>query len=217
MRCDPERTRRRSTPAKGRRDDTRAVPDHRHVKGRRPRTPPLGSPPSPIEKRGTLHRGCATQPLRSTARGRARSSTKAQAPPKAARAHDRRVDAARRRRHQGSRPGPTARQTHAASHPLPSRGPGPARRAHARLHARARRARPQPTREGNEGPVGETMPNGCEWNDTVNDPSAGSPTETLLRLLLPLNDKVWTTSRGISFGEPTSLPQSKGLTGSFNR
>ncbi len=24
----------------------------------------------------------------------------------------------------------------------------------------------------------------------VNDPSAGSPTETLLRLLLPLNDKV---------------------------
>jgi hypothetical protein len=26
-----------------------------------------------------------------------------------------------------------------------------------------------------------------------NDPSAGSPTETLLRLLLPLNDQVWTT------------------------
>ena len=25
----------------------------------------------------------------------------------------------------------------------------------------------------------------------VNDPSAGSPTETLLRLLLPLNDQVW--------------------------
>ena len=25
---------------------------------------------------------------------------------------------------------------------------------------------------------------------TVNDPSAGSPTETLLRLLLPLNDQV---------------------------
>ena len=29
----------------------------------------------------------------------------------------------------------------------------------------------------------------------VNDPSAGSPTETLLRLLLPLNDKIQTTSR----------------------
>ncbi len=28
----------------------------------------------------------------------------------------------------------------------------------------------------------------------VNDPSAGSPTETLLRLLLPLNGKVWTSS-----------------------
>ena len=27
----------------------------------------------------------------------------------------------------------------------------------------------------------------------VNDPSAGSPTETLLRLLLPLNDQVWIT------------------------
>jgi hypothetical protein len=26
-----------------------------------------------------------------------------------------------------------------------------------------------------------------------NDPSAGSPTETLLRLLLPLNDSVWAT------------------------
>lgn len=29
----------------------------------------------------------------------------------------------------------------------------------------------------------------------VNDPSAGSPTETLLRLLLPLNDQVWSTSQ----------------------
>ena len=30
---------------------------------------------------------------------------------------------------------------------------------------------------------------------TSNDPSAGSPTETLLRLLLPLNDQVWTSFR----------------------
>ena len=50
-----------------------------------------------------------------------------------------------------------------------------------------------------------------------NDPSAGSPTETLLRLLLPLNDKVWTASRGIAAGEPAASPQSGGLTGSFNR
>ena len=28
-----------------------------------------------------------------------------------------------------------------------------------------------------------------------NDPSAGSPTETLLRLLLPLDDQVWASSR----------------------
>ena len=53
--------------------------------------------------------------------------------------------------------------------------------------------------------------------DTGNDPSAGSPTETLLRLLLPLNDKVWTASRGIAAGEPAASPQSGGLTGSFNR
>lgn len=37
------------------------------------------------------------------------------------------------------------------------------------------------------------------WNTTqtipyYNDPSAGSPTETLLRLHLPLNDKIYTTS-----------------------
>ena len=51
----------------------------------------------------------------------------------------------------------------------------------------------------------------------ANDPSAGSPTETLLRLLLPLNDKVWTASRGIRDGEPLQLLQSGGLTGSFNR
>uniref|UniRef100_A0A6N2KFT6 Senescence-associated protein n=1 Tax=Salix viminalis TaxID=40686 RepID=A0A6N2KFT6_SALVM len=35
-----------------------------------------------------------------------------------------------------------------------------------------------------------------------NDPSAGSPTETLLRLLLPLNDKVQWTSRDVASGEP---------------
>ena len=33
------------------------------------------------------------------------------------------------------------------------------------------------------------------YGSGVNDPSAGSPTETLLRLLLPLNDKVQATSR----------------------
>ena len=37
----------------------------------------------------------------------------------------------------------------------------------------------------------------------VNDPSAGSPTETLLRLLLPLDDQVCFTSRIRRIGEPT--------------
>ena len=32
----------------------------------------------------------------------------------------------------------------------------------------------------------------------VNDPSAGSPTETLLRLLLPLSDKVYLTFRDMA-------------------
>ena len=31
---------------------------------------------------------------------------------------------------------------------------------------------------------------GMAWTTIGNDPSAGSPTETLLRLLLPLNDQV---------------------------
>ena len=34
-----------------------------------------------------------------------------------------------------------------------------------------------------------------EDSNLVNDPSAGSPTETLLRLLLPLNAQVWKSSR----------------------
>jgi len=39
----------------------------------------------------------------------------------------------------------------------------------------------------------------------------------LLRLLLPLNNKVWTASRSVASGEPNASPQSGGLTGSFNR
>ncbi|PHT27710.1 Protein TAR1 [Capsicum baccatum] len=50
-----------------------------------------------------------------------------------------------------------------------------------------------------------------------NDPSAGSPTETLLRLVLPLNDKVQWTSRDFSGSEPPTLPRSEHFTGSFNR
>ncbi|KAK8660464.1 hypothetical protein V6N13_051390 [Hibiscus sabdariffa] len=50
-----------------------------------------------------------------------------------------------------------------------------------------------------------------------NDPSAGSPTETLLRLLLPLNDKVQWTSRDVAGSEPPTSPRSELFTGPFNR
>ncbi|PHT27181.1 hypothetical protein CQW23_33209 [Capsicum baccatum] len=50
-----------------------------------------------------------------------------------------------------------------------------------------------------------------------NDPSAGSPTETLLRLLLPLNNKVQWTSRDVAGSEPPTSPRSEHFTGSFNR
>ncbi|KAK8590412.1 hypothetical protein V6N13_057305 [Hibiscus sabdariffa] len=50
-----------------------------------------------------------------------------------------------------------------------------------------------------------------------NDPSAGSPTETLLRLLLPLNDKDQWTSRDVAGSEPPTSPRSEHFTGPFNR
>ncbi|PHT25146.1 hypothetical protein CQW23_35215 [Capsicum baccatum] len=50
-----------------------------------------------------------------------------------------------------------------------------------------------------------------------NDPFAGSPTENLLRLLLPLNDKVQWTSRDVAGSEPPTSPRSKHFTGSFNQ
>lgn len=53
--------------------------------------------------------------------------------------------------------------------------------------------------------------------DNSNDPSAGSPTETLLRLLLPLNDKVQWTSRDVTGGGPPASPRSEHFTGPFNR
>ena len=41
-----------------------------------------------------------------------------------------------------------------------------------------------------------------------NDPSAGSPTETLLRLHLPLNDKVWTGSHSqVPIKQPDHKPE----------
>ncbi|KAF3320362.1 hypothetical protein FCM35_KLT22037 [Carex littledalei] len=57
----------------------------------------------------------------------------------------------------------------------------------------------------------------CFSRGNGNDPSAGSPTETLLRLLLPLNDKVQWTSRDVTGGEPPASPRSEHFTGPFNR
>lgn len=57
----------------------------------------------------------------------------------------------------------------------------------------------------------------CFSRGNDNDPSAGSPTETLLRLLLPLNDKVQWTSRDVTGGEPPASPRSEHFTGPFNR
>ena len=52
----------------------------------------------------------------------------------------------------------------------------------------------------------------------VNDPSAGSPTETLLRLLLPLNDQVWSSSRHATEpAEPVPGGRSDDLTKPFDR
>lgn len=59
--------------------------------------------------------------------------------------------------------------------------------------------------------------------ESVNDPSAGSPTETLLRLLLPLNGKVQSTSPPNGGDLTTRLPGlrrghgSEDFTGPFNR
>lgn len=64
----------------------------------------------------------------------------------------------------------------------------------------------------------------CAWRPmaeqdlrNVNDPSAGSPTETLLRLLLPLNDQVWSSSRQHRQCRDIAAHQSEDLTKSFNR
>ncbi|KAK8632052.1 hypothetical protein V6N13_028829 [Hibiscus sabdariffa] len=61
------------------------------------------------------------------------------------------------------------------------------------------------------------LPRGHGFPCFDNDPSAGSPTETLLRLLLPLNDKVQWTSRDVAGSEPPTSPRSEHFTGPFNR
>ena len=57
---------------------------------------------------------------------------------------------------------------------------------------------------------GEYLFKKCSKTLIMNDPSAGSPTETLLRLLLPLNDQIWKTSQSLvavaSYKRPIQMP-----------
>ena len=100
---------------------------------------------------------------------------------------------------------------------------GPRRRARGRARG-ARRALGAAAATGARNRAGATLGRpfsrasagrGRGFDD--NDPSAGSPTETLLRLLLPLNDKVQRTSRDVAGGGPPSSPRSERFTGPFNR
>ena len=66
------------------------------------------------------------------------------------------------------------------------------------------------------GRGGARPPRAALGTDRVNDPSAGSPTETLLRLLLPLNDQVCPTFQRLN-SVARKKSQSEGFTKPFNR
>ncbi|PHT26606.1 Protein TAR1 [Capsicum baccatum] len=70
-----------------------------------------------------------------------------------------------------------------------------------------------PQRTPRMGRKGQAIDSSIPWCF----PRRGSPTETLLRLLLPLNDKVQWTSRDVAGSEPPTSPRSEHFTGSFNR
>lgn len=75
-------------------------------------------------------------------------------------------------------------------------------------------------RDAPQSPTLQSTPNQPEpikKTPAINDPTAGSPTVTLLRLLLPLNDKVQWTSRDVAGSEPPTSPRSEHFTGPFNR
>ncbi|PHT27693.1 hypothetical protein CQW23_32705 [Capsicum baccatum] len=72
-------------------------------------------------------------------------------------------------------------------------------------------------RTGREGQATDSsIPGRFPRRGFDHDPSAGSPTETLLRLLLSLNNKVQWTSRDVAGSEPPTSLQSEHFTGSFN-
>ena len=61
------------------------------------------------------------------------------------------------------------------------------------------------------------MLKGIVFTKTSYDPSAGSPTETLLRLLLPLSAPVRVSSCRSPLARKLAVRQSKNLTGTLNR
>ena len=88
----------------------------------------------------------------------------------------------------------------------PRRPPRGSRRADRRGATRPPRGATTTNPRGNDDDVGPPVCSGC-FLLFANDPSAGSPTETLLRLLLPLNDKVRTGSvRGPVAFRPLGSP-----------
>ncbi|PHT24905.1 hypothetical protein CQW23_35437 [Capsicum baccatum] len=88
-------------------------------------------------------------------------------------------------------------------------------RFHFQKKHRSSRRTPRTGREGQA--IDSSIPWLFPRRGFDNDPPAGSPTETLLRLLLPLNDKVQWTSRDVAGSEPPTSPRSEHFTGSFNR
>ena len=92
------------------------------------------------------------------------------------------------------------------------------------VSGRGRMAKPHALGMGGSRRIAPLAPKCCKpvrgsfcWAGFDNDPSAGSPTETLLRFLLPLNDKVQWTSRDVTGSEPPMSPRSEHFTGPFNR
>ncbi|PHT27236.1 hypothetical protein CQW23_33164 [Capsicum baccatum] len=82
----------------------------------------------------------------------------------------------------------------------------------AESHFRLQKKHRSPRRTPQTGRKGQAIDSSIPWRfprwGFNNDPSAGSPTETLLRLLLPLNDKVQWTSREVAGSESPTSTQS---------
>ena len=97
----------------------------------------------------------------------------------------------------------------------PVSGPRQARRGPRSERGEGGRAEARPTRPRRRGirPLRSSSP---KRRSSGNDPSAGSPTETLLRLLLPLNAQVRKSSRARGRREPAGA-RSECLTKTFNR